>query len=350
MRGIRRLASHLDISIGTVSRALNGKPDVNEATRKRVLEAAEALGYVPNLSGRALRKGTTSIIGFMMQTGTVTADGDAFFMSVFDGVQTVLARHQLDLVALLCSSEENPHEYLRRVVGRGFVDGLIISATQRHDPRIEFLAARQLPFIALGRSLTDAGHDWYDLDFENLAHTGIARLAGKGHRRIALAVPGDDINFGYILVESHRKALAALGIACAPDLVLRSPPSEAGGYALARQLLEMKDRPTAVLVANEAVTVGLYRGVAEAGVSPGRDIAIIGRDGPQARLLSPRLTSFHTSLRDLGVTLAESLLAAMPAYQQVYPHGEVRKLWRLHLVPGDSDALTLPGAAAAKTA
>ena len=156
MKGIRRLASHLDISIGTVSRALNGKPDVNEATRKRVLEAAEALGYVPNQSGRALRKGTTGIIGFMMQTGTtITADGDTFFMSVFDGVQTVLGRHELDLVALLCSSEVDPQEYLRRIVGRGFVDGLIISATQRHDPRIEFLAARHLPFIALGRSLDD---------------------------------------------------------------------------------------------------------------------------------------------------------------------------------------------------
>lgn len=69
MKGIRQLAEHLDISIGTVSRALNGKPDVNEETRKRVLEAARSLGYVANQSGRALRKGSTGVIGFMMQTG-----------------------------------------------------------------------------------------------------------------------------------------------------------------------------------------------------------------------------------------------------------------------------------------
>ena len=69
MVGIKRLAQHLDISIGTVSRALNGRPDVNEETRKRVLEAARELGYVPNQSGRSLRRGVTGVIGFMMQTG-----------------------------------------------------------------------------------------------------------------------------------------------------------------------------------------------------------------------------------------------------------------------------------------
>ena len=108
MIGIKGLAQHLNVSIGTVSRALNNRPDVNEDTRRRVLEAAAELGYVPNQSGRSLRRGRTGVIGFMMQTGhEITGQGDTFFMSVFDGVQTVLNRHHLDLVALLCASDEN---------------------------------------------------------------------------------------------------------------------------------------------------------------------------------------------------------------------------------------------------
>lgn len=341
MKGIRRLAEHLDISIGTVSRALNGKPDVNEATRKRVLEAAATLGYVPNQSGRSLRKGSTGIIGFMIETGTnTTSDGDTFFLSVFDGVQAVLARHQLDLVALLCSSEEDPHEYLRRVVGRGFVDGLIISATQRHDPRIEFLAARHIPFIALGRSLTDVGHPWYDLDFEGMTETAIDRLVRKGHRRIALAAPASEVNLGYVLVEQYRRSLEARGIPFDPALVLRSASDQAGGYAMAQQLLAMPERPTAVFLASEVMSIGLYRGVTEAGLRPGRDIAIIGRDNPHARFLSPTLTSFTTSLRDLGAALAEALLATMPAYQESYPYGVVRQLWPLTLIEGESDSFS----------
>src|SRR5690606_13259066 len=141
MTGIRRLAQQLNLSIGTVSRALNGKPDVNEETRRRVLEAAAEIGYAPNQAGRALRKGSTGVVGFMMQTGSeITGEGDVFFMSVFDGVQTVLARHQLDLVVLLCSSEQDSTEYMKRIVARGIADALIISATKRVDHRIDFLA------------------------------------------------------------------------------------------------------------------------------------------------------------------------------------------------------------------
>ena len=156
MKGIHQLAQHLNMSIGTVSRALNGKPDVNAETRKRVLEvAAEEFGYVPNQSGRALRKGATSVIGFMMQTGSeITGQGDTFFMSVFDGVQTVFARHKLDLVALLCSSQEDPDDYLRRIVARGFADGLILSATRRHRSPLR-LPGQAQDSLHLARSQPD---------------------------------------------------------------------------------------------------------------------------------------------------------------------------------------------------
>jgi DNA-binding LacI/PurR family transcriptional regulator len=342
MKGIRRLADHLDISIGTVSRALNNRPDVNEATRQRVLAAAAELGYVPNQSGRALRKGTTGVIGFMIETGTKTAvDGDSFFLSVFDGVQAVLARHQLDLVALLCSSGEDPHGYLSRVVARGFADGLIISATQRHDARIGLLADRHIPFIALGRSLTDRGQAWYDLDFENLVETAVERLMQRGHRRIAIATHANGVNLSYVLAESFERALAGRGLPFDRDLVLRGSPDQAGGYAVARHLLAMPQRPTAIILANEVMTIGLYRALLEAGVRPGRDIAVIGRDSPHTRFLSPTLTAFRTSLRDLGIALAEGLLATMPAYRDAYPQGLVRRLWPLTLFEGESDAFTL---------
>lgn len=343
MTGIRRLAQHLDISIGTVSRALNGRPDVNEETRKRVLEAAAELGYVPNQSGRSLRQGTTNIIGFMMQTGSeITGQGDTFFMSVFDGVQTVFARHHLDLVALLCSSEEDPHDYLSRIVARGFADGLIISATQRHDPRLEFLAKRKLPFVTLGRSLTDVGQPWLDLDFEGMAQAGIDRLVAQGHRRIAVTRPHDDVNLGYVFVDQCAKALAAHGLTLDEKLIFRSTPNESGGYQIAQDLLAQAERPTAVLLVNETIAIGFYRGLSEAGLVPGRDIAVIGRQSLHAHFLSPSLTCFKLSLRDLGIALAETLLATMPAFQHLYPGVSLRKLWPMELVEGESDAFRPP--------
>jgi DNA-binding LacI/PurR family transcriptional regulator len=340
MTGIRRLAQELNLSIGTVSRALNGKPDVNEETRRRVLDAAAAMGYVANQAGRALRKGSTGVVGFMMQTGSeITGEGDVFFMSVFDGVQTVFARHGLDLVALLCSSEEDPDAYMQRVVARGFADALIISATKREDHRIDFLASRKIPFIALGRSETDAGHPWLDLDFEGMAETGVTRLIEKGHRRIGIFAPLDDTNLGFVFVDAYRRVLARHGIAFDPELVFRAHPNERGGHAIAHAIAAMPPdrRPTGFVLTNEVMSLGLYNGLYEVGLTPGEKFAVIGRDSPQAHFLVPKLTCFRLSLRDLGITLAEALLATMPAYAGHYPLGTVRKVVPLELVEGASD-------------
>lgn len=344
MTDIKRLAQQLNVSIGTVSRALNGKPDVSDKTRRRVIEAAAAMGYAPNQAGRALRKGSTGIVGFMMQTGSqITGEGDVFFMSVFDGVQTVFARHQLDLVALLCSSEEDPDAYMRRVVARGFADALIISATKRVDRRIEFLAGHKIPFIALGRSETDAGHPWIDLDFEGMAEVGVSRLLAKGHRRIGIFAPDDDANLGHVLVEAYRRTLERHGIGFDPELIFRAPPNERGGHQIAQAIgaLPAARRPTGFVLTNEVMCLGLYNGLYKVGLVPGKNFAIIGRDSPQAHYLVPKLTCFRLSLRDLGIALAESLLATMPGYAETYPLGIVRRVVPLELVVGESD-MALP--------
>ncbi|MCX5478301.1 substrate-binding domain-containing protein [Kaistia geumhonensis] len=337
---IRELASHLNISIGTVSRALNGRSDVNAETRKRVLEAAAELGYVPNQSGRSLRQGTTNAIGFMVETNSEMSNhGDTFFTSVYDGVQKVFAPHHLDLVVLLCPSGDDPYDHVRRVVARRFVDALFISAIQRHDPRIDFLIEREIPFIALGRSLSGGSHPWIDLDFEGVATQAVNRLVARGHRRIGLVNPGSEINLGYIFADAYRAALAANGIAYDPQLLVRAEQTdEEGGYRSADALLALEPRPTAVVLVNENMAIGVYRRLHEAGLMPGRDMAVIGlRQSQLTGFLSPTLTCFRISLFDLGRRLAEGLLATMPAYRDSHPVGLVQEVWPIELVPGESD-------------
>lgn len=344
MKGIKQLARHLDISIGTVSRALNGKPDVNPETRKRVLEAAEAHGYAPNQSGRSLRQGTTNAIGFMIElSADANASSDDFFMGVFDGVQTVLSRHQLDLVVFPCAGDQRPIEYLQRIVGRGLVDAMIISATHRTDARVEFLKRAGIPFIALGRS--DSGGDmrWIDLDFEGVANRSVDRLTARGHRRIAIAVPADDINLGHVFHDAYRQALERHGIGYDPALVYRLERVVEGGHSLAARIAATENPPTAIMLSTEVLAPSLYRGLTEHGMMPGKDIAVVGfRDNPRARYLTPSLTCHSFSLPALGESVAETLLADMPAYAKLYPGQANNKIWPLALVPGESDDFTVP--------
>lgn len=343
MIGIKQLAQHLNISIGTVSRALNGRPDVNEETRRRVLDAAAEFGYAPNQSGRSLRQGTTKTIGFMIgSVGDTVGTSDNFFLEVFDGLQTVLARHHLDLIVLPCAAAEEPLQYLQRMVARRMIDGLIISATLVRDPRIDFLNTAHVPFVALGRSATGGPHPWIDLDFAGVAGMAVDRLVAKGHRSIAVGVPDTAINLGVIFLDSYKRALARHGIAFVPEWVIPAASSEHGGYEVANKLLALESRPTAVILVHELMAIGLYRRLNEAGIQPGRDIAVIGfRESPQSRFLSPTLTCFRMSLRDLGIALGETLLGSTPAYAETYPLTVAGRVWPLQLVAGESDAMSI---------
>lgn len=339
MRGISRLAQELGLSTGTVSRALNGKPAVHEETRRKVLEAAIRLGYEPNQAARTLALGKTRSIGFMIDLDPqVAATGDNFFIGVFDGVQSVLTPHGLDLVVLPCPSSEHRLAYLHRHIGRRMVDGLIISGTEQADPRIDLLQSTGIPFVAFGRSRSDKPFSWVDLDFESVAESAVERLVEQGHRRIAITVPYGDFNFGAIFLDAYRTALARRGIPFDPELVFQTGLVGDDGAFLADALLDRSIPVTAIILIFEAAAVGIYERLAERGLRPGRDLSIIGlRNELIIQHLRPRLTCFDLSLFDVGVALASALLDRMSATQQVRrpPLAQIRI--PLVMRPGQSD-------------
>jgi DNA-binding LacI/PurR family transcriptional regulator len=260
-------------------------------------------------------------------------------MSVFEGVNRSLERSGLDLIVLPCATEDNPAAYLRRIVGRRLVDGVILSATQRHDERIALLTAAGVPFVTLGRSETPGDYPWIDLDFEGYVDTAVDRLVGFGHTNIALAVPVTGVNLRYVLIDRFKRAMARHRIKVGADHVVPIRSNEEGGYALADKLLERgPDRPTAVILSYELMAIGLYHRLDELGLRPGRDLAVIGlRESPQSRSLRPLLTCFRISLPDLGVALGDALVASMRAPAGGGGPAPLRMLWPLELIPGESD-------------
>lgn len=327
MAGIRQLAKHLELSIGTVSRALNDKPDVNPATRQRVLEAARELGYVPNQSGRSLRSGATNTIGFVMETGTFgILGGDDFFLPLADRIQAIVSEAGFDLVILPCHRADDPASFLTRVVSRHMVDAVIISATRRHDPRIEFLAKSGLPFLSLGRSLSGPGTSWIDLDVDGVARRSVEELVALGHRRIAAALPERDANLRYLYHDGYREALEAAGLDYRADYVARG--GSADGAQIARTLLALDAPPTGIVLSNERMAFGIYEHLREVGKVPGRDISVIGfRRNRLLQLMEPGLDSFELSVPGLGRAVAEAILAELRGGPMAAP---TELVWPLH--------------------
>lgn len=310
MADIRDLARHLNISTGTVSRALNNRPGVNAETRARVLNAAIDLGYVANQSGRSLRRGTTNTIGFVIETGNpANQEAGEFFYVIIDEMNLFLAERGYDLVILPCHSADDPVEFLARVVARGTVDALVITATRRRDQRIELLSRSVLPFITLGRSEVQGDYPWIDLDFEGVAARSVAELVAQGHRRIAVGLPDSDAMLGHFYREGFERAMAEAGLAVEESLIFRIPASEAGGFALGQGIADADLRPTAVILCSDASTVGLYASLQRHGISPGSDISIITfRENLQMRFLAPAPACFKVDLKSIGRMLAEGVL------------------------------------------
>ncbi|MBB4000782.1 LacI family DNA-binding transcriptional regulator [Aureimonas pseudogalii] len=313
---IHDLAKHLNISIGTVSRALNGKPDVNPETRKRVLAAARELGYAPNQSGRSLRKGTTGTVAFVAETSPQTpGESAAFFMTLYQGIQSVTDAAGLDLIVLMCPANQDPEAFMRRAVARGVADGFMLSATRRRDRRISFLREEGIPFVTLGRSLTVRDGAWVDIDFHAIAAEAVTRLAALGRRRIALSVSPGEANFVSVSIQGYRTALRRLGLPFDRSLILTVSPDTAGGFVTGRSLAAMDEPPDGLILGNDLMAEGLFRALQEAGLQPGREIAVVGqRRISQNAYLNPTLASFDMSVGDMGQGLAIRLLRQIPAY------------------------------------
>jgi DNA-binding LacI/PurR family transcriptional regulator len=337
--GIRELARHLDISIGTVSRALNGKADVNPETRKRVLEAASTLGYAPNQSGRSLRRGMTGLVGVIVPSDPEQTLVDSVFAGVLNGLRRFLSGQGLDLaIFLYVEDEEDAFSVLRRIAGRRLVDALIISQTQRSDPRIGYLLGKSLPFVAFGRSERAEDHAFVDMDFDAAVEGAVERLAALGHRRMAALVPAGELNYSHLIAEQFQVTLARLGLPHEAGAIHRCSRGEGGGYEAASALLAERDVPTAVLTADRKLAIGLYKRLNEAGLAPCRDMSVICVNcDAQAQFLSPVLSSYQADLPMLGQELGQALEAVLAEAKTGLPAAEFSQvLMPMRYVEGGS--------------
>jgi DNA-binding LacI/PurR family transcriptional regulator len=340
--GIRQLASELNLSVSTISRALNDSDEVSAETRERVRAAALQHGYAPSKSAESLRKGRLDIIGLMLP---MRREEEKYtfgvFMTMADGLQSILSQHGMDLVMYASESWDDEFARLRRIVDRRHVDGVILAGTRHHDERIDYVASRHFPFVALGRSESGGGHAWVDLDFESAAEAGIARLVALGHRRIALGIPDNDAMQAHVYLRAWQRAMAQHGLDAPDGYVQRNELSERGGYQITQAVLNLGQPPTALMFQSDCMAIGAYRKLYELGRTPGRDLAISGGvlAGELSEYLAPRLTGFTLDAYALGRRLAQALLAQFPDLADGYGEARSPSLWPLTLRERDSDAL-----------
>jgi len=309
--GIRQLAQELQLSIGTVSRALNDRPDVNPETRARVKAAAMRSGYVPNQSGRSLRSGRTGMVAVVIPTQAGGDGCDPGLFTVLEGLRQGLHQRGLDLIVLFRGPDEEPLQHLQRIVQRRIADAVVISQTIPGDPRIAFLKATGVESVAFGRSAGLEGYSFVDFDFETMAADAARRFVADGHRRLGVATTEDLMNYQAVIVAAFQAEVTRLGLP--PETVRLVPMARGGPTAEGRAAMAGPRAPTAYLATHEAFAMALYREFAGSERRVGEDVAVICTFPLfEARTLAPALSHYHGDLAGVGRELALRLIAQSP--------------------------------------
>ena len=326
---LKVIAERLNLSESTVSRALNDYQDIASRTKKLVREAAQELGYEPNMHARRLASGKSDTIGYVMpaQDGQLT---ETFLGELIAGLATSLAGRNWDLTVLAPNSVEEEMEIFQKVARRRHLSGLVISRTYSDDPRFRILRELDIPFVSHGRSNDCADTAWIDVDNEGAFVEMTAHLAGLGHRHIAHIGGPPVYNFVRQRAEGWRRGLKEAGLAAALQYGETTELNFEGGRGAMERLLKLDTVPTAVCCVSDVVAVGAMQAIREAGLRPGREISVIGYDGLDlGAWLDPPLTTMRQPLQSAGRMLADMLIKLVEGESKPC---DSQKLFRASLV------------------
>jgi LacI family transcriptional regulator len=310
---IRELARLSGVSVGTVSRALNGYADVRSETRERIMRLAHELDYTPAAAARSLVTQRSHVIGVFMETGEGHPDlQHPFFHEVLGGLKQRVGAQGFDL--LLFASERpgngyGPHSYLKRARHHS-VDGVALIGLDQEHAEVRRLVRAEIPCVGIDMDLEGASAEVVMSDNHSGAEAAVRHLHELGHRRIATITGMLESRPGIDRLRGYRSASQALGLAYRDEYVAYGDfYAESGREATAR-LLALPEPPTAIFAAADMMAIGAVRAAAEAGLRVPEDLSIVGFDDIQlAPHLNPPLTTIRQDKLGLGGAAGDALVA-----------------------------------------
>jgi DNA-binding LacI/PurR family transcriptional regulator len=301
------VADFAGVAKGTVSYALNGSDLITEATRQKVAEAAQVLGYRPNAMARNLRKNQSGVIGYSWHV----ADDPRLMNSLLDRfiyrVTMATEAKGFHLLTFI-QPQSNPDRVYDDLISTNRVDGFILSDMQYDDPRVARLSAMGAPFVAFGGMyLPEADFAYVDVDGKKGIELVVNHLVTLGHERIGLLNYSRGWPVGDAREDGYREAMRAAGIDVQPDWVAYTPNILREAAAATERLMAIKPSPTAIICTNDVMAFGAKTHFDEVGLRMGHDIALTGYDDdPTSEFLG--ITTVQQPIDAVAATVFDILL------------------------------------------
>ena len=304
MVSMKDIAQRCGVSVATVSKALNGQPDIGEETRARICAIADEMGYLTNSAARALKTNRTHNLGVLFVDERRSGLGHEYFSTMLESFKVEAEAHGYDITFLNRNVGGRNTTYLQHCLYRG-LDGVVVACVDFNNPQVRELVDSNIPLVTVDHVFNNR----LAVLSDNV--TGVSKLVhhvySKGHRRIAF-LHGERTTVTQNRLTGFYRACEELGLDI-PDEYVREcvyhDPDRC--YRETKKLLELKERPSCILFPDDYSYIGGANALAEAGLRVPEDISAVGYDGIHlARVLN--LTTYTQNAVELGATAAARLI------------------------------------------
>jgi LacI family transcriptional regulator len=313
---IKHVAAEAGVSLQTVSRVINGGPNVRAEVQKRVRNAIDKLGYVPSLAARRMG-GTRSYLLLALNDrdrtidGWRSGDGTDWVDQMLLGGMLKCAEHEYRMIfELVDTHDARVERAINGALAQLHPDGVILTPPHGDNPVItDLLAAKKIPFASIGS--TRGPGFVVGMDDAEAAKVATDYLISLGHRRIGFISGSEEYALSGARVEGYRRALRIAGLAVDPALVAGGDFTFASGTAATRDLLALDERPTAIVASSDQMSLAAMQVAQSSGLRVPRDLSIVSFDDtPIVKFSTPALTAIRQPIAPMTACAAEMLIRA----------------------------------------
>jgi len=302
------VAREANVSMATVSRVVNGNPNVKPTTRKKVQDAIKQLGYRPNAVARGLASKKTTTVGVI-----IPDISSPFFSELARGTEDIATMYNYHII--LSNSDQNEDKELRLIqamLGKQ-VDGIVFMGGTISDNLIEEFKQSPVPIVLAATIDEHQTMPSVNIDYEQAAYDAVSYFVDRGHKRIAtVSGPLHDPVNGKKKIEGYKRALEESKIKLDEALILSGDYTYDSGKEATEQLLSFQEAPTAIFVANDEMALGVIHEIQDTGLNVPNDIEVVSCENTRlTQMVRPTLSSMAMPTYDLGAVAMRLLTKYM---------------------------------------
>ncbi len=312
MSNIKDVAEKADVSTATVSRVLNNPHTVKNETKKRVQKAIQEIDYQPNMLGRNLRRSSTRMVMILLENVS-----NPFYSRVIRGIEQIALEN--DYYIVICNNNSDPAQentYLNLLRSK-VLDGVIMMKPELSKKKLQELGSR-FAVVQCCEYIDDLDIPFVSINNKKAAYSAVKHLLDQGHQNIGFISGGQNVPSAQQRKKGYKYALQESGITIKQKYIKNGTYGYKGGMEKTRELLSLKEKPTAIFAISDITAIGAIKTIREYNLKIPDEIAVVGFDNTSiSRMYNPELTTIAQPRKEMGQKAMQLLI-------DIIQHNEIK--------------------------